>query len=145
MARYTTTVATPLSPAEAFAFMADVTRFAEWDPGVKRAVRVQGDGPGFGAIYELTIDTGTRSVMRYAVTEFQAPRRFVLVAKTPFLTSVDEVRVEPGTSGARVTYDAKLTLNGPLALFDSFLAKAFKRIGDRAAAGLRTALQGVEG
>jgi carbon monoxide dehydrogenase subunit G len=145
MARYVTTVSTPLSPAEAFAFMADVTRFAEWDPGVKHAARVRGDGPGFGTIYELTVDAGTTSVMRYATTEFQAPRRFVLVAKTAFLTSIDEVRVEASPTGARVTYDAKLTLNGPLSWFDSLLARAFERIGDKAAAGLRTALKGVAG
>ena len=32
MARYVTSVATPLSVAEAFAYMADVTHFVEWDP-----------------------------------------------------------------------------------------------------------------
>jgi hypothetical protein len=36
MARYVTSVATTLSAAEAFAYMADVTHFVEWDPGVKR-------------------------------------------------------------------------------------------------------------
>jgi hypothetical protein len=33
MARYITSVATPLSAAEAFTYMADVTHFVEWDPG----------------------------------------------------------------------------------------------------------------
>ncbi len=147
MARYVTSVETPLSPEAAFAFMADVTRFAEWDPGVKRAVRVRGEAPAFGTIYELTVEAGTTTVMRYATTEFQSPRRFVLVAKTAFLTSVDEVRVEPSATGAKVTYDAKLTLNGPLSVFDSLLAKAFERLGDKAASGLRAALRApaVEG
>ena len=49
MAFYTTTVETALSPAEAFAYMADVTNFATWDPGVKRSVLVQGLGQGVGA------------------------------------------------------------------------------------------------
>lgn len=142
MARYVTTVATPLTPEEAFAYMADVTHFAEWDPGVKRVVRVTGDGPGVGAAYDLTVTAGGTTVMRYEVKAYEPPRRLLLLARTTFLTSEDEVRVEPSASGARVTYDARLTLNGPLGLFDPLLGLALRRIGDRAAAGLRRVLQG---
>lgn len=143
MARYLTSVATPLSAAQAFAYLADVTRFAEWDPGVKRAIRVAGDGPGVGTAYDLTVKAGATTVMRYEVREYDAPRRLLLVARTRLLTSVDEVRVEPAEHGAVVTYDAKLTLRGPLRLFDPLLARAFRRLGDRAAAGLRKALKGA--
>lgn len=146
MARYVTSIATPLSPEEAFAYLADVTRFAEWDPGVTRAVRVAGDG-GVGTAYDLTVKAGGTSVMRYEVTAYEPPRRLLLVARTALLRSVDEVRVEPSGSGgsgggAIVTYDATLTLNGPLGLFDPLLGIAFDRIGDRGAAGLRRALKG---
>jgi hypothetical protein len=131
-----------MSAAEAFAYMADVTHFVEWDPGVKRARLVTGDGAGVGAAYELTVEAGGTTVMRYEVKEYDPPRRILLVARTPFLTSVDEVRVEASGSGTIVTYDAKLTLNGPLRLFDPLLRAAFRRIGDRAAAGLRRVLSG---
>lgn len=52
--------------------------------------------------------------MRYEVEEYDPPHRILLVARTSFLTSVDEVRVEASGSGCIVTYDAMLTLNGPL-------------------------------
>ena len=39
MAHYVTSVVTPLSVSEAFSYMADVTHFAEWDPG-RQAHRV---------------------------------------------------------------------------------------------------------
>jgi hypothetical protein len=94
MARYVTSVATPLSAAEAFAYMADVTHFVEWDPGVKRVLRVAGDGAGVGAAYDLTVQAGGTTMMRYEVKEYEPPRRILLVARTSFLTSVDEVRVE---------------------------------------------------
>jgi len=142
MARYVTSVATPLSAAEAFAYMADVTHFVEWDPGVKRVLRVAGDRPGVGAAYDLTVQAGGTTVMRYEVQEYEPPRRILLVARTSFLTSVDEVRVEAADNGCVVTYDAKLTINGPLALFDPLLRLAFRRIGDRAAAGLKRVLSG---
>ena len=144
MARYVTSVSTPLSPQAAFDYMADVRRFAEWDPGVTRAVRVVGDGHSVGSAYDLTVKAGGTSVMRYVVKQLDAPRRIFLVAKTTFFVSEDEIRVEPAGQGAKVTYDATLRLNGPLALFDPLLRLAFNRIGDRAAAGLRRALTGTQ-
>ncbi|MBL8677913.1 MAG: SRPBCC family protein [Myxococcales bacterium] len=140
MARYVTSATTPLAPSEAFAYMADVTHFVDWDPGVKSVRRVTGSGAGVGTAYDLTVQAGTTSVMRYEVTAYDAPRRIVLVARTLFLSSVDEITVEPSGSGSIVTYDATLTLRGPLGGFDPFLRVVFRRIGDRAAAGLKRVL-----
>lgn len=144
MARYTTSVFTPLSPAEAFAYMADIRHFADWDPGVANAVQCSGQGPGPSAAYDLTLSTPGHTVMRYAVTSWQAPTALRLESRTFFLTSIDDIRVVAGADGAGsvVTYDAVLTLNGPLRMFDMGLAFAFRRIGDRAAAGLARALGG---
>ena len=147
MAFYTTTVETALSPAEAFAYMADVTNFATWDPGVKRSVLVQGLGQGVGAAYELTLNTPGAMVMRYEVTAYEAPRRVLLESRTRWLTSIDEVRVEASRSGARVTYEAKLVLRGVAARLPGanfLLQRAFNKIGDRAANGLRLALRGAD-
>lgn len=143
MAFYTTTVATPLPPAEAFAFVADLRRFAEWDPGVRSAVQVAGQHPGLGAAYDLTLaPSGT--VMRYTVREYDAPRRLVVESRTRWLYSYDVLRVEADGRGSKVTYDARLTLRGPLGLFDAALRPVFRRIGDAAALGLRKALHGKE-
>ncbi len=46
-------------------------------------------------------------------------------------------------TAAVVTYEADLSLKGVLRIGDPLLGLAFRRIGDRAAAGLRTALDGV--
>jgi hypothetical protein len=40
MARFTTHIRSPLSADQAFAYMADLTNFAEWDPGVITSTRV---------------------------------------------------------------------------------------------------------
>jgi len=142
MARYTVSIASPRSPSDAFAYMSDVTHFPEWDPGTKKAVRLVGDG-GVGTIYELTVKAGTTTVMRYNVIEHDAPHRLLLVAHTSLITSHDEIRVEPTATGCIVTYDAELTLNGPLRLFDRLLGVAFERIGDRAVPGLERVLGGA--
>lgn len=137
MARYVVVVPSPFPPEAAFARISDVTRFAEWDPGVLRSVRVAGDGASVGSAYELTVSSGGTTVMRYEVQTWTPPRRLVLVARTPRLTSVDEIRVDAAPEGSVVTYDATLTLNGPWRVFDWALGLVFRRIGDRAAAGLR--------
>ena len=54
MARYLTTVPTPLSAVDAFAWMADITHFAQWDPGVKRVFASSYQGTGN---YEFNIFT----------------------------------------------------------------------------------------
>jgi hypothetical protein len=142
MARYVATISTSMSPADAFAYMADVTNFAEWDPGVQHVARVVGDGRSVGSAYDLAFKTVGTTLMRYVVTEYDPPRRVLLTARTRFVTSVDEIRVVAAASGAVVTYDAVLTLNGPLRWFDGLLAPAFRRIGDRGAEGLRRVLGG---
>ena len=55
MARYLMHVRTPMSPSEAFAYMADLNNFAKWDPGVDRVVQVHGDGGGAGAAFDVRV------------------------------------------------------------------------------------------
>ncbi len=142
MAHYQTTIDSPLTPTEAFDRLSDVTRFAEWDPGVKTAKQVEGDGPGPNAAYLLGVKgfVGNTLDLRYEVTEFVAPSRLHLIAESSLLRSDDILTVEPAASGSTVTYVADLDLTGPggiLKLADPLLGLVFKRIGDNAAVGLR--------
>jgi hypothetical protein len=143
MARYVTTVRTPRSPEDAFAYMADLRSFAEWDPGVRRVVQIEGDGAGPDSVFDVTVKNPGRDLtLRYRTTEFDAPRAVRVVATSTLFTSDDRITVTPDGDGSLVMYDAELRLNGPLGLADPLLRLAFGRIGDRAAAGLRTALDG---
>ena len=49
MAHYVTTIPSSKTPEEAFAFMADIRNFAQWDKGVIKVVQVVGDGAGHDA------------------------------------------------------------------------------------------------
>jgi carbon monoxide dehydrogenase subunit G len=144
MARYVTRVKTPLAAGDAFDYIADLTNFAEWDPGVRRSVQVDGDGTELGAAYDVTVAAVPRDLtLRYEVVEYDSPRTSLVVARSAMFTSTDRISVVPDGDGSIVTYDAELTLNGPLRLFDPVLRLAFGRIGDRAAAGLRRVLDGT--
>jgi len=142
MARYVTTVRTPQTVEEAFAYMADLRHFADWDPGVKKVVQVKGDGGGAGTAFDVTVSGTT---LRYVTEVHEPSTRLVAVAKSRTLTSTDTITVETDAGTTLVTYDALLELNGVLRLADPVLGLVFRRIGDRAIAGLRRVLGGVGG
>ena len=66
MARYLINVRSPMAPAEAFAYMADLRNFAEWDPGVDDVDQVDGDGPGPDAAFDVGVKLpGWTMTLRY--------------------------------------------------------------------------------
>jgi hypothetical protein len=142
MAHYRTTIRCSLSSAEAFARMADVARFAEWDPGVLKGKQVVGAEPAVGAKYDLLIDATPKQTFQYEITEFEPGSRYLMVARTRFLTSIDEITVDASGADTRVTYDATLLARGALGLFDGPLQRIFNKLGDRAAKGLALFLGG---
>ncbi len=149
MARYVVSVRTARSPEDAFAYMADLSNFAEWDPGVVSAALAVGEEPALGSAYDIEVKSvGGTMTLRYELTEFEAPNRYVAIAKSDKLMSVDEVTVIPDElsdgTGSIVTYDAELTLNGALGIADPIFQLTFNKIGDKAAAGLVSVLDGVK-
>jgi len=142
MAEYVLRVRTPLAPGVAFAYLADLTNVARWDPGVTRAEQVVGARPGVDAEFAITVK-GLRRPLHYVTNEYEAPTRVVVQARRRWLTALDAITVESDGPGALVTYDARVMLNGPLKVFDAFLTRAFRRSADRAASGLVDALDGA--
>ena len=141
MARYVTTVRSAKTPQEAFAYMADLGNFVEWDPGVKAVRQVEGSGGGPDAVFDVTVVApGPDLTLRYVTEEYDAPQNLLVVARSIVFTSIDRITVEPDGTGSLVTYDADLRLNGVLRVGDLGLRLVFGQIGDRAAAGLRRVL-----
>lgn len=146
MARYVARTRTDRAADEVFAYLADLRNFAEWDPGVRRVEQVRGDGAGADAVFDVTV-AGVGPLpdqtLRYRTVAYAPPREILVLAESTVLTSEDRITVAPEGDGAVVTYDADLRLNGPLRLGDPLLRLVFGRIGDRAAAGLREAVDGT--
>ena len=141
MARYVTTVRSAKTPREAFAYMADLGNFVEWDPGVKAVRQVEGSGGGLDAVFDVTVVApGPDLTLRYVTEVHDAPHNLLVVARSIVFTSIDRITVEPDGTGSIVTYDADLRLNGVLRVGDLGLRLVFGQIGDRAAAGLRRVL-----
>jgi carbon monoxide dehydrogenase subunit G len=144
MPHYTTSVRTPWSAGRALEYLSDLEHFADWDPGVKRSAQVAGMGPGVGSAYDVTVGgVGRDLTLRYVTVAIDPSRRIEVRAETATLLSVDVMTFLDDTAGCVVTYDADLSLKGPLRLANPVLGLVFGRIGDRAAAGLRRALDGA--
>ncbi|HEX3455363.1 MAG TPA: SRPBCC family protein [Gaiellaceae bacterium] len=141
MARYETTIESRLSQADAFDYMAEFTNAREWDPRVGEARRVE-DGPvAVGSAFELVARFAGKDVpLRYTVLEYDRPRRVVLEARRPGFVSRDTITVAEAAAGSTVHYDALLELSGWRRLFGPFFQRTFDGIGDRAAEGMRAAL-----
>lgn len=145
MARYVTKVRTDRAADEVFMYLADLTNFAEWDPGVSRSVQVTGDGPGANTAFDVTVaSVGRPLTLRYETVTYDPPHELVVRAHSRVFTSIDSISVDTVDGSTVVTYDADLRLNGVLGLLDGGLKLVFGKIGDRAAAGLRRVLDGQD-
>lgn len=138
MAHYNASVDTSRPPAEMFAYLSDFSSTQEWDPGVIEAERL-GDAPvREGTEFRLLASFLHRKIpLTYRIVEYNPPSAVTFRGESSTVVSLDRITFEPCNGGTRITYDADLALKGPLKLADPLLQVAFKRVGDRALAGLR--------
>ena len=143
MARFHTTVASPLPPDEAFARMAAFERVPEWDPNTKAAKRI-GEAAGVGSEFQISTVFGGRVLeLVYRTTAFEAPRRLVLESSMPNGIQLrDEITVVPDGSGSRVTYDARILPKGFWRIAEPIFQMIFGRVGSRAIIPLSRFLDG---
>jgi carbon monoxide dehydrogenase subunit G len=141
MATYIATVESARSPEQVFDYIADFSTNAQWDPGTASADRA-GEGPiGLGAEFRLVVSfLGRTSRLTYRIVEYDRPHVVTFRGENAAVVSFDRITIEPWNGGSRLTYDARLRLKGAARLAGPLVALAFRRVGDRALAGLRSAL-----
>ena len=141
MARYKASVDSPQPPGEVFAYLSDFSTTAEWDPGVVEAEQL-GDAPlAEGSEFRIVADfLRRRTTLIYSVVEYDPPNAVTFRGENSSVVSLDRITFDPSDGGTRITYDADLALKGPFRLAGPLLAFAFKRVGDRALAGMRRTL-----
>ena len=144
MAHFQTTIASPLSPDEAFARMAAFERVTEWDPNTSIANRV-GGATGLGSEFKITTAFGKRVMdLVYRTTAFEAPRRLVLESSLPNGINLrDEITVVPDGTGCRVTYDARILPKGFWRIAEPIFQMIFGKVGARAIIPLSRFLDGT--
>jgi len=141
MANYNATIEVPTSPQAAFEYLANLANTVEWDPGITEATRLD-DGPiGRGSRFRLVVAFfGKRIPLEYELVSVVPVEELVFVADEKKVHSRDVIRFASSGSGTRITYEASLSLRGPMKLLNKGLNPVFKSIGDKAIAGLKKKL-----
>ena len=141
MARYIDAIDLPIPIEEAFDYLADFSRTAEWDPGVDEARRVTPGKVRLGSRFGLTVSfLGRRTSLEYRITQFERPSRLVLIGGDSSIRSVDEITFTARPGGTRVTYEARIELVGIRRIADPIFDLLFQRVGRLAMRGLRERL-----
>ena len=142
MARYTAIVETPRERTEVAAYLCDFSTTQEWDPGVVEAQRLDHGPVGLGSRFRVVARfLGRRAELIYEIVRHDPGELVTLRGENATVISLDTMRFsDTPEAGTRVSYEAELTLKGPLRALDPLLGLAFNRIGDHAAAGLRAKL-----
>lgn len=140
MIRLTETVTTQRPLAEVFAYVADFTTTAEWDPGIRASTLRSGDGT-VGSVYDVRATFLGREVpMTYEVVEYARDERIVIRGEAPTVTAVDTIEVAQPDGPTVVTYSAQFTLKGPIRFLEPLLRPLFGRLGRKALQGLDAVL-----
>jgi hypothetical protein len=106
MARYVDAIDLPMSEEEAFDYLADFSRTAEWDPSVAEARRLTPGEVRLGSSFQVSVSfLGQRVPLEYRITEFERPSRLVLSGGDSSLRSLDEITFVSTPGGTRVTYE----------------------------------------
>ena len=141
MPRYQVSIDSTRSAADAFAYLAAFDDIREWDPSVDSARRLDEGELRIGSTFEVIVRLKKRKLpLRYEVVRLEPGKLIAVEARAQWFRSYDVITVSPAGEGSRVGYDALLELKSVAKLAGPFMGKAFRKIGDDAAAGLRRVL-----
>lgn len=141
MSRVSKSVFIPKPADEVFAYLADFSNTAEWDPGVAEATRTNQGPIGPGSTFELvTLFRGRRVPVSYELTVYQPSTRVVLVGRNKNFTGTDDIGVTPEGNATRVAWNAEFQMRGPAKLLQPFLSGVFEKLSVEAMKGLEATL-----
>ncbi|HUZ15736.1 MAG TPA: SRPBCC family protein [Gaiellaceae bacterium] len=139
--RYAREIEVPKPVDETFAYLADFTHTAEWDPGIAEARRLTPAPTAGGSRFEVVaLFRGKRQRFEYVVTAYEEGRRIALRGEGEKAISDDVIVVSPSNGGTRIGYEADLRLKGVLRVAEPFLRSTVERMGNDALDGLAARL-----
>ncbi len=141
MTKRTVSIETALPREQAFAYIADWARQAEWDPNTVSSKRIGEGGPEVGARYVLDVKFGRGTTsMEYRITELEAPSRLVLIGEGSSVWTEDVITFTETPVGTRVDYTFEIKLSGLLGLVQPLFGRVVDGIAKGGAAGMKREL-----
>ncbi len=132
-----------VNPSVAIAYLKDFSHAVEWDPGTVSCDRI-GDtnapievGATWRNVSKLIF---INTELDYELRELQADR-VLFTGTNKTATSNDDIRVEPSSTGSRVTYTATVKFNGAAALTDPIMKLVFLKLAKDTVRDLTAALE----
>lgn len=119
---------------DVFAYLADFSNAAEWDPGTASSAPRDGGPPHVGEVYDLVVTWGSRSLdMQYELVDLEEPTLIKLVGDGSTTAAIDTmILTELPDGGTSVHYSADIRLKGVLRIAEPFLGSKFAALGDAA-------------
>jgi carbon monoxide dehydrogenase subunit G len=116
------------APRVVIDYLKDFTHAEDWDPGTQECKRLD-DGPlRVGSRWHNRSKiAGVSTELTYELTEL-TDSRIVLVGSNDTATSTDTITVVPDQSGSRLTYEARIQLNGAAKLADPVMKVVFEKV-----------------
>jgi len=124
---------------EVFAYVSEFSRIEEWDPAVARDIKQTPGAPGVGSEYQIDMRAGFS--LQYRIIEFEKDSRMLMTVESRFFTAREEIRFKANRKGTRVRYIARFDFPTPLAALNRLYPAAMQRVGKKAMAGLKEALE----
>lgn len=132
-----------VNPSVALEYLKDFANAEEWDPGTVSCTRI-GDPTA-------PIQVGTQwhnvskliaisTELQYELRELEA-QRVVFVGTNKTATSKDDIRIEPSTTGSKITYEATVTFNGAAKLSEPVMKLIFLKLAKDTVRDLTEALE----
>lgn len=139
MVRYIASIKSRHPAERVFDYLSRFSSAEQWDPGIVRGEMLTPEPVSAGSKFRLVSKLlGREVVLTYELTRLDRPSQFVVFADGGSFVSEDTITVEPAADGGcTVTYDATLRFSGMGKLLTPMWAIVFRRIGSKAAAGLR--------
>ena len=122
-------VTTPLEREAAFAYVADFSRQAEWDPNTVSSQRIDDGELGVGARFALEVKMGpdhAHGVPHHRVSGTH--QRSCSWVRAPVSGAEDVITFSEAPEGTRVDYVAEIKLCGLLGVIQPLLGRAFAGI-----------------
>jgi uncharacterized protein YndB with AHSA1/START domain len=134
------TVGTPLD--QVWSFLTDFTTTEQWDPPTQSTTRVSGDG-GVGSVYKnISKILGRETEIEYTVIDVEPKSLFRLEGRTDSMTMLDAMEFESAPTGeTTIRYTVDFTPQGAAKLLAPLMPLGLKKLGDDAAAQMRSVLE----
>lgn len=134
--------ATNRSAEEAFDYIIDFSRIAEWDQTILSARKVSSGPIGVNTEFDLLYSSGLRKLpIAYTVSEYEPSHRAVLIGKSSSFTAIDTVTIKPTQVGCEVTWHAEVTFQGLAAKIIPKIEKKVAAAGSQTIRNLENALR----